>query len=196
MSLSSRTGNHTGCEDLFQNKTGFTGPDDYAITPAALGLIESRVGGREEFEVVRLIRGDDSSDAYRRFHLYPVGTDGKIGNGASYSFSNDAQIFERAIREDCDEFLTAVSAHKIIGAHCLADAIGSLLQNFITSQMAEGVIHRFEVIQVHHQNPGGSVRPRSSLNLSPEQMQGRSTAPDTGQSVMGRVKSKCLARFD
>src|SRR5208282_2939356 len=162
-------------------------------TAASLSLIKRGVGDCEELEVVRLICGYDRADAYRRPYLRGFRADWEIGNAAAYSFCNRAQIFDGAIREDREKFFAAVASNIVIGADGLADAIGGLFQDFVARHMAVGVVHVLKVIEVDHQDPRRGVRPCSALNLSSEQVQSCSPAPDTGKSVMGCIEAKRFA---
>jgi len=62
-----------------------------------------------------------------------------------------------AIVKDYQELLAAISSDEIVRPHGGKQPLGCLAQDFITSDVAVGIDHAFEVIQIAHQDGCGDM---------------------------------------
>jgi len=99
---------------------------------------------------------------------------GDTGDGFANLLCTGKCVGRIAIVQDHQKLLTAIAAYEIIRSHGREQPLCCFPQDIITGEMAVGIIHTLEIIQIAHQNccrdslaPGTIVRSSSPQTRTP-----------------------------
>src|SRR6266550_6125283 len=154
-------------------RTGWTVRAD-PVSSTAFGPVQRRVGQLHELNRITPIlrkRSDPNADRnfVRTWSFGAAATDcGKIMflDCRPHALSRDQALRVIRIEQKSRELLAAKAGADVAGPQCLLDYRADLFQGFAAHQVAVGVIHFLEIIDVHHQDTEGHRLGRSARGLA------------------------------
>ena len=121
--------------------------------PIFLGLVHRGVGVLDErLGIEAVVRIQAHADAGRDVQLVMV--DGmRLGDRTQHSSRGDGRILQLFhLRKQHDEFIAALPAHRVRGAHAIEQAFCDGLKELVASRVSEGIVDVFEAVQIQKEH--------------------------------------------
>ena len=106
-----------------------------------------------------------------------------IRHGCAESLRNTAGGIPFRFDEDGGELLSAGAAKDVRATQRIVDQMRHLLQNNVANGVAPGVVDRFEVVDVEHQQREGSLEPRCTLQFTRRGFNEAAAIEEPGQAI-------------
>ena len=98
-------------------------------------------------------------------------------------------MYAVAGRENHQKFFAAVAADKIVGTDYLHYAARNFPQDRVPGEMTVLVVDFLNVVEIEHKQSGRTVVPAGALQFTLKQVQQRTAIPDSGQDIVGCLKT-------
>src|SRR5690349_18465764 len=122
----------------------------YAIPPLCFGLVKCLVSMADErFCADSFAASDADTTSYGQ----TVGRrhEGCSGDGFAQTLSLSHSVFLVAVGEYHKKLLAPVTAQTVVATRCGRHAGGGLAKDGVAGQMAVGVVHLLEAVEIHHE---------------------------------------------
>jgi len=163
----------------------FSGP--HTVPSFILGDIEGGVRFANQFfdRATGLVFGDPKAAGHRNFSA--ADRNGAGLDSHSKLLCACSSNRERTQREQDQKFFSAVLSNGFVSSQTLPEAIAHVAQDCVTRQVAPGVIHGLEMIQIRHDYAQGFGFFLAADNFAVENFEDSAPVPEAGQAV-----SHCL----
>lgn len=159
------------------------------------GAVEGFVGAVDEAFGLNAHSGGDGADAeaggdvdgYAGARVFTGDGHRSVLYGAAEGFAFAAGEIEIAAGEDDEEFFASVAAEGIIGAYGVGHAFGGGAEDGVACDVAVGIVHVLEVVEVGESDTEGAVFPLAADEFAFEDLERGVAVPDAGEGVAGSL---------
>jgi hypothetical protein len=169
------------------------------VSAVDLGTIECIIG--QFYEAVHC----RAAGRRKPGHAY-ADSQGKLGHRTAESVclyrgthpvGHKCRLFERSIRQNCNELITSVTGSGVIGAKFLLKQQGNLLQDTITLQVTIGIVYLFEVVDIQDNQGQVALLAQVALNLFTQSLHKVAPVEKPGQVIrIGQFQQQLIGPLE
>ena len=160
-----------------------------------LGDVAGRVRGAEQVLDGGAVAADlDEPDADPDLEHLVLPDEAEVPHGRADVIGDLARLVERAAEQQHAELVAAESCHGVRLADLLADQRGDAAQQAVAGDVAAGVVHRLEAVEVQVAEHVGDVLLAHGLQRLLEAPLELAPVDEAGQRVVGRLVAHALGQ--
>jgi hypothetical protein len=164
----------------------------HTVPPSILGNIEGSVSFANQFfdSATMLVRGNPKAAGHRDFPAadrYGTGLD-RHSKFLCASKGNR----RRTQREQDQKLFSTILSDSFVSSQPLPHTITDIAEDGVTRQVAPGVIHQFEMIQIRHNDAERVGTLSGNGRFAVENLKDSASVPEAGQAVSHCLVTKLL----